>query len=337
MWAFLMRNLLRVQSVNFKYPQQNILQDINFTLQKGEILAVIGESGCGKTTLLKCIQGLLPLQKGEIYFNNELVPNPEDVLVPGVEGIETVYQDFNLQNGLTVFHNIKHHINHLKLNDQYAFTQELIDLCGMNDFADKKPLEISGGQKQKTALAMALVSEPDLILLDEPFSHLDQISKTEFIKIIKKVRDELNVSLVFVTHNYNEALTLADKILVLQNGVQKVYAATNQIFKQKLNSYTAKLLGKNNIVQGKILAELGLKVSAEGYYHIPQSAIQIIPQKTKSKWVAAEQNHPFLSKYIVSYPSLHLELEWWNNAIKMGIPKFFSVIFDESQLEQLED
>lgn len=332
-----MENLLRVQSVDFKYPQQKILKDINFALQKGEILAVVGESGCGKTTLLKCIQGLLPLQKGEIYFNNELVPNPEDVLVPGVEGIETVYQDFNLQNGLSVFHNIKHHINHLKLNDQYAFTQELIDLCGMNDFADKKPLEISGGQKQKTALAMALVSEPDLILLDEPFSHLDQISKTEFIKIIKKVRDELNISFVFVTHNYNEALTLADKILVLQNGVQKVYAATNQIFNEQLNSYTAKLLGKNNIIQGKILIQLGVKISPNYYYHIPQSAIQIVPQKSKTKWLAAKQNHPFLSRYVLSNLALNIELEYWNNTTKMEIPKFFNVIFDDSQLEQLED
>jgi iron(III) transport system ATP-binding protein len=332
-----MKNLLVVQSVNFKYPQQNILQDINFALQKGEILAVIGESGCGKTTLLKCIQGLLPLQKGEIYFNNELVPNPEDVLVPGVEGIETVYQDFNLQNGLSVFHNIKHHINHLKLADQYTFTQELIDLCGMNDFAEKKPLEISGGQKQKTALAMALVSEPDLILLDEPFSHLDQISKTEFIRIIKKVRDELNISFVFVTHNYNEALSIADKILVLQNGKQKVYAPTHKIFNQKLNSYTAKLLGKNNIVQGKILVELGLKVKPNFYYHIPQNAIQIKALKSKSKWSSISQNHPFLYKTILLYPSLNLELEFWNNAIKMEIPKFFNVIFDESQLEQLED
>jgi iron(III) transport system ATP-binding protein len=332
-----MKNLLQVNAVYFKYPNQNILQDINFTLQKGEILAVVGESGCGKTTLLKCIQGLLPLQKGEIFFNNQLVPNPEDVLVPGVEGIETVYQDFNLQNGLTVFHNIKHHINHLKLNDQYEFTQELIDLCGMNDFADKKPLEISGGQKQKTALAMALVSEPDLILLDEPFSHLDQISKTEFIKIIKKVRDELNISFVFVTHNYNEALSLADKILVLHNGKQKVYALSNQVFNKKLNSYTAKLLGKNNIIEGEILVKLGAKISSKYNYHIPQNAIQIVSQKTKSNWLSVKQNHPFLSKFVLFNSALNIELEYWNNTTKMEIPKFFNVIFDDSQLEQLED
>ena len=193
-----MRNLLRVQTVNFKYPQQNILQDINFTLQKGEILAVIGESGCGKTTLLKCIQGLLPLQKGEIYFNNELVPNPEDVLVPGVEGIETVYQDFNLQNGLTVFHNIKHHINHLKLNDQYAFTQELIDLCGMNDFADKKPLEISGGQKQRLNIARAVLRNPPILLLDEATSALDRNTELE----IQESLDQLmkNKTCLVVAH-----------------------------------------------------------------------------------------------------------------------------------------
>lgn len=273
--------LLEVNNITSKYDDEVVLNEVGFELLSGEILAIVGESGSGKTTLLKTIQGLHPLSGGTIYFNEELVPNPEDVLVPGVEGIETVYQDFNLQPGLTVFNNIKHHLNHLRLEDQYKMTEELIALCKMESFAQSVPKMLSGGQKQKTALAKALIAEPEMILLDEPFSHLDPKSKEDFLKVILELREALNVSFVFVTHNYSEAMEVADKIIVLKQGEALLNCRKNQVLEENDSAYIAKLLGAKNILHKSELQDLeGLEKS---FAVIPPKAC-VLKESSNGEW-----------------------------------------------------
>jgi ABC-type Fe3+/spermidine/putrescine transport system ATPase subunit len=269
--------LLKVDNISAKYDATEVLKEVNLSIEPGEILAIVGESGSGKTTLLKTIQGLHPLTEGVIYFQDEKVPHPDDVLVPGVEGIETVYQDFNLQPGLTVFNNIKHHLNHLRLEDQYKLTEDLIELCSMNEFSDYFPKMISGGQKQKTALAMALISEPEMILLDEPFSHLDPKSKEDFLKVILQLRDRLNVSFVFVTHNYQEAMEVADRIVVLKKGEIILNESKEEVIDKNNSAYVAKLLGAKNIVRTSDFE--ALKDSKAPYAIINPEAIQIVSDK----------------------------------------------------------
>jgi ABC-type sulfate/molybdate transport systems ATPase subunit len=317
--------LLKIQDVSCSYEKKQVLNNVTFEVTESQIIAIVGESGSGKTTLLKAIQGLLDLDAGQIVFNNQVIPQPKDVLVPGVDGIATVYQDFNLQNGLTVFHNIKHHINHLKLDDQYQFTQEIIELCNMTDFKDQKPKNISGGQKQKTALAMALVSEPQLILLDEPFSHLDQISKTEFIDVILRVKKELNISFVFVTHNPEEALKLSDKLIILKDGDVIVNSKTSEVFNHLNSVYASKLLGVKNIFTGKQLGSLLSNIKVDNNYHIPQNAITLSKSDQKTDWTILEIPSANIRTFSIRNKNQNITLEYFTNELTNVKDSYFNV------------
>lgn len=309
--------MLRVNNISVAYTSdKTVLQGINFTLKKGEILAILGASGEGKTTLLKSIQGLLTLTKGKIYFKGKTIPNPEEVLVPGVEGINTVFQDFNLTIGLSVFHNIKHQLKHLPLDKQYEFTQEIIQLCKMESFADKFPKELSGGQKQKTALAMAVVSEPDIVLLDEPFSNLDALSKQEIVEVLLDLNAHLGIAFIFVTHNPIEAFEIANDILLLQEGKQSIYSSIEEILTTPLSVAQAKLLGFNNIVSGKSLCNYVNQCTKEGFYHIPSIAIQCIISKTKNALVVQRIPHPNIPKYLLTDSKNKLQLIYYGKLPK---------------------
>jgi iron(III) transport system ATP-binding protein len=179
--------LLKVENLSLSYGDWKVLKQFNFSMKQGEILCILGESGCGKTSLLKAIRGFMDRDEGEIYFQNERVFNKKEKLVPGTKGVAIVHQDFQLEPGFTVFDNIRHHLIQYSRDYQQTKTEEIIKLCKLEKIQLNKSKELSGGQKQKVALAKAVIEEPPLLLLDEPFSNLDNISKAEFKSILKDV------------------------------------------------------------------------------------------------------------------------------------------------------
>ena len=266
-------SLLRLSGVSAKYGAQSILKNISLSLEKGEVVALVGESGSGKTTLLKAIQGLLDLDQGEILFDNERVLGPSEVLVAGHDQIKTVFQDFQLLEGLSAENNIKHELIHYSLSDQKEILDQLIVRCEMEHFRERFPSQLSGGMRQKVALAKALVDQPDLILMDEPFSNLDVLSKESFKRVIKNFQDD-GVAFLYVTHDIKDALSFADRLLYLNEGELEFDVPTNRVF-ENLSSYQLALfMGLDNVVSQEDLTQLDIEFSEKGNYWISPDAIE---------------------------------------------------------------
>lgn len=268
--------LLKVENISLAYDDLKVLNNLSFEVPQGQICCILGESGCGKTTLLKAIRGFMNRDSGEIYFNNERVFNKSEKLVPGTKGIAIVHQDFQLEPGFTVFDNIRHHLIKYTREFQEQRTQELIEICNLTAIQHKQSKELSGGQKQKVALAKALIEEPPMIILDEPFSNLDNISKAEFKSILKSIVKSLNITLLFVTHDSKDALTFSDQIVIIQKGSVLQKGSSSEIVRQPKNEYAARLLGLTNILNSsefENLCEEPLKKDCK--YWIPFRSLKI--------------------------------------------------------------
>jgi len=268
--------LLQVKNLTLSYDEIIVLEDLTFNMQSGEILCVLGESGCGKTSLLKAIRGFMDRDTGEILFENERVFNKSEKLVPGTKGVAIVHQDFQLQPGYTVYDNIRHHLIQYNKSYQETKTEEIIGLCHLEAIRNKTSKELSGGQKQKVALAKAIIEEPPLLLLDEPFSNLDNISKAEFKVILKNIVKKLKIGLLFVTHDSRDALTFSNQILIIQNGKLLKKGTAQELTEKPPSKYAAQLLGLINIYNGeKLNNSFSTNFQADKEYWLPQKYLSI--------------------------------------------------------------
>ena len=323
-------SLLEVKNISLSYDNSSVINNISFNVEKGEVVCILGESGCGKTSILKAIRGFMNRDAGEIYFQDERVYNKSEKLVPGTIGVGIVHQDFQLEPGFTVFENIRHHLIKYTRDFQEKRTKELIEICNLETIQNKKSKELSGGQKQKVALAKALIEEPPLLILDEPFSNLDNISKSDYKEILQKVVRTLNISLLFVTHDSKDALTFSDKILIVQKGKLLQEGKPEEIAMQPRNEYAAKLIGLTNVLLGKYIQPfVNFHVDTEKKYWIPFSAINLI----KSGSITPEKTD-FLGDEFIT----HISLEKANLQIKSftKFPEKFGIeISSAIELEEI--
>jgi len=212
--------MLEVERISKTYPGENLgaVKNVSFQVAKGEVLSIIGESGCGKTTLLRMLAGLMKPDSGSISINGELLKNPEKQLIPGHPLIKMVFQDYNLKPNMSIEENIKYML--LDYDDTFKEekTAQLLGLCGLTILKNRKPNELSGGQQQRVSLARALADEPELILMDEPFSNIDPVNKQKLLLEIQKITKELEVAVVFVSHDTRDALMISDRVGFMQQG-----------------------------------------------------------------------------------------------------------------------
>lgn len=200
-------------SYTFEGSDLGIIEDISFAAQKGELISVIGPSGCGKSTLLRMIAGLVRPTTGSVYYMNKEVTEPNS-------RISFVFQDFALMPWLTNLENVKLGLSFSKMNDEQKNRKaaELLDRFGLDGFDDYYPNALSGGMKQRVGIARAIASEPQVLLMDEPFSSLDELTantlRADIIYMLENRRLPVN-SVIMVTHNVNEAVELSDKIVIL--------------------------------------------------------------------------------------------------------------------------
>ena len=211
-----MNNILEIEGLSKSYDgNKKALNDCNFSLEKGEICAIVGESGSGKTTLLRLIAGLERPSGGCIKINGQLVSSDSQITPPQKRQIGMVFQDYALFPHMTVEQNIGFGLKNPKKNEIH----NLLSLIKMSSYAKAYPSNLSGGQEQRVALARTLALNPNLLLLDEPFSNLDIGLKSELRKEIKSIAKALNTSLIFITHDLYDAIEIADKIIFLKDGV----------------------------------------------------------------------------------------------------------------------
>jgi ABC-type sugar transport system ATPase subunit len=247
------------------------LDDINLNIQKGEFIALLGPSGCGKSTTLMMLAGLYKPTQGEIFFGERVVNDLE----PKDRNIGMVFQSYALYPHMTVRDNIAFPLKHQKVpkEERYRRAEEMAKLVRIDNLMDRKPNQLSGGQQQRVSMARALVKNPDVLLLDEPMSNLDTRLKIEVREEIRRIQKKLGVTAIIVTHDQEEAMAIADRIAVLDNGKIQQFATPDQLFLQPKNMFVAHFMGNPpmNFIEGKLLFESGKSyiISEHFRYEIP--------------------------------------------------------------------
>jgi iron(III) transport system ATP-binding protein len=209
--------MLSVKNITVKYNKKTIIENSNFELKQGEILALLGNSGSGKSSILRFIAGLTEIKNGEIIKNDEIISqNGKHLIEAEKRKIGMVFQDYSLFPNMNVFKNISFGMN-LKKEQKQNEVKELLNMVNLSGFEKRYPHELSGGEQQRVALARSLAINPDLMLLDEPFSSLDKNHRFELVKSVRSILKNFGTMAIFVTHDEMEAVEFADTIARVEN------------------------------------------------------------------------------------------------------------------------
>ena len=247
--------MLRVQNISFGYDDKKVIKQIDFTINKGQNIAIIGESGCGKSTLLKLIYGLYDLDEGQIFWNETEVLGTKYNLVPGMSFMKYLSQDFDLMPYITVAENVGKHLSNVHPENKKQRIEELLEIVEMSDFSNAKAKYLSGGQQQRVALARVLALEPEVLLLDEPFSQIDNFRKNALRRNLFAYLKSKEVTCIIATHDSTDALSFSDETIVLQDGKLLAKAESAHLYKNPINKYTASLFGEVNELKVSQLIE----------------------------------------------------------------------------------
>lgn len=240
--------MLKVDIDSFSYSEKVILKNIHFTLKPGEHLSILGESGCGKSTLLHLIYGLLHLEHGEIFYGENKLLGPKHSLIPGEPLMKLVAQEFNIMPFTTVSENLGTYLTRLDMEKDDKRIDELLEVVEMESYKDTLVKNLSGGQKQRVALAKALANEPEILLLDEPFSNIDAFRKNKLrLKLFNHLK-ERNISCISATHDSEEALAFSDSILMLKNGQAEMFGTPENIYNNVSDEYQGGFFGDVNLL-----------------------------------------------------------------------------------------
>ena len=242
--------MLELHNVSKRFGNRTVLSDISLSINKGEIVSILGPSGCGKTTLLNIILGLSNITSGKLFYNGEDLSR-----VPMQKrGFNIVFQDFALFPNLNAHENIVYGLRNCPNISSASEVSDLIDLLGLRKHLHQRIDELSGGQKQRVAIARTLVMKPRVLLLDEPLSALDGIIKESIKERIRMIARQFKLTTLIVTHDPEEALTLSDRVLIINNGRIEQFAPPSEIVKSPANSFVEEfILSQLNVKRTNIL------------------------------------------------------------------------------------
>jgi len=238
---------LRLEGVSRSYGAQHALSDFNLTIKGSEFIALLGPSGCGKSTALNCLAGLLPLSGGSIHLDERRV----DTLPPEKRGFGMVFQNYALFPHMSVRKNIAFGLQMQKLPKAEIGTRvdQAIAMVQLEQHADKMPGQLSGGQQQRVAIARAIALRPPVVLMDEPLSNLDAKLRLEMRMEIRRLHQDLGLTTIYVTHDQEEALSMADRLVVLREGVIQQVGTPQEVYDQPANGYVAGFMGYRNLLE----------------------------------------------------------------------------------------
>ena len=238
--------MLHVDHVSFTYDKVPVLDDINLKVSKGEHVSIIGESGCGKSTLLKIIYGLLNVEVGEVYWDETQILGPNHNLVPGEPYMKYLSQDFDLMPFTRVEENVSEFLSVFEPEKLKERTFELLEMIEMTNFAKVKVKYLSGGQQQRVALARVLAERPEILLLDEPFSHIDNFRKNSLRRNLFGYLKNKGVTVITATHDHNDMLPFADTVVVLKDNKVIAKNTPKNLYEHPNDLYIASLFGEAN-------------------------------------------------------------------------------------------
>ncbi|WP_458628353.1 ABC transporter ATP-binding protein [Winogradskyella sp. PC D3.3] len=241
--------MLQVNNVTFGYGKIKVLNAIDFRVKAGENLAIIGESGSGKSTLLKLLYGEYDLKQGQIFWKDEEILGPKYNLVVGYDFMKSVTQEFDLMPFTTVAENIGKYLSNFYPEEKQKRTKELIEVVELEPFANTKVKLLSGGQKQRVAIARALAKQPEILLLDEPFSHIDNFQKQGLRRNVFNYLKAKSITCIVATHDRNDVLGFADQMIVLNNAKIIAKDTPQNLYKNPKSPLIASFFGEFNVIE----------------------------------------------------------------------------------------
>ncbi|MDC0057028.1 ABC transporter ATP-binding protein [Alphaproteobacteria bacterium] len=313
---------VKINNLSHSINNQAVLKNINLELEKDKIACILGPSGCGKTTLLKLIAGLEKVTKGNIIINDEIVSSSSVHLKTEKRKIGFLFQDYALFPHLTVKENLNFAIKNGK-NEKHDI-EEIIEIIKLPNSLHKYPHELSGGEQQRVALARSIIAQPDLLLLDEPFSSLDLSLKEEVRDDTLHLLQKSNISVLIVTHDPFEAMFISNKIYVMQKGGEVVQSGSpHQLYNEPINSYVAGFFGETNKFKGMVKnAEVQTPIgtikapnileSKEVEIHVRPQGIKLTQEKTPVNGI---KGTVMASKLMGTFSFVHLSVLDQNNEI----------------------
>jgi iron(III) transport system ATP-binding protein len=266
-----MSNILEIQNLECRYDDVPVVKNFDLSLAEGEIGCLLGPSGCGKSTVLRAIAGFQDVHEGTIRLKGIEVSTPRSALVPEKRKIGMVFQDYALFPHLSVAANIGFGLNKLSRSERESKVKKMLDLVSLSDLANRFPHELSGGQQQRVALARALAPEPQLILLDEPFSNLDTELRKKLSLDVRRILKELGMSAILVTHDQQEAFAVSDSVGVIKDGKINQWDSPFNLYHEPVNRFVATFIGNGCFVKGRLLtpstvdSELGVITGNRSY------------------------------------------------------------------------
>ncbi len=241
---------VQLASITKKFDDVTAVEDLSLKVNDGEFFSLLGPSGCGKTTILRMIAGFYHPTAGDIFFDDRNV----SVLPPNKRNTGMVFQNYALFPHMTVFENVAFGLRARKVPgpERRKRVENALELVNLADFESRRVTQLSGGQQQRVALARAIVIEPEILLLDEPLSNLDAKLRRETRDQIQRLQRELCITTIYVTHDQEEALTLSDRIALMEKGVCQQIGTPHEIYNHPANAFVASFMGRSNIMRGTI-------------------------------------------------------------------------------------
>lgn len=241
--------MIKVKNISFSFEKKGIVfEKLSFDLKSNEILSIVGPSGIGKSTLLKCLAGQFQLLDGTIIVDGDSLKGPKEKLIPGHDEIALVDQDFSLDPFFTVRENIENQLLHLARTDKSSFTRELLDVFGLTGLSKQVSKHLSGGEKQRLSMAVALAKEPRYLLLDEPFSNLDVHLKRSIGNYLRELQRVRELGVILVTHEGTDALTWSDQILFMRKSKKLRKYTPEKAYYSPKNLYEGRFFGELNSI-----------------------------------------------------------------------------------------
>ena len=294
---------LKLQNLTAAYDQEIILKKMNLEVKQGELLSLLGSSGCGKTTTLRIVSGFLKQREGSVFLEGQEISKTH----PSERGFGYVFQNYALFPHLNVEDNVGFGLKQRKVGreDIKKKVAEMLELVDLSVFAGKRPLELSGGQRQRVALARAMAISPRLLLMDEPLSNLDAALRVKMRMEIRRIQQEHNITALYVTHDQEECFSISDRVAVMNEGLIEQLGTPEEIYSSPATSFVARFVGFENFIHG-ILENRGKKL----WFAVEKGGISI---------PISESSIPDKSSVVVALRPDGLELRA-SESRKKGIP-----------------